>query len=101
MAYKIRETALALQDLDNILSYLVRTLENPIAAANFINAVESFYDDVERMPRMFGLCHDPRLRALGYRKAVIKNYVCVYKVDETENTVYILRFSMAGKTMKN
>jgi mRNA-degrading endonuclease RelE of RelBE toxin-antitoxin system len=28
----------------------------------------------------------------GYRKAVIKNYILLYKVDETAKTVSVLRF---------
>ena len=41
---------------------------------------------------MYELCRDPRLRALEYHKAVIKNFIMVYKVDEAAKTVHILRF---------
>jgi len=92
MAYKIVETELALQDLDSILAYIALTLANPSAAASFADEVESCYADLEKMPLMFALCHDPRLRGMGYRKAVIKNYVMVYKVDEPAGTVLIMRF---------
>lgn len=44
------------------------------------------------MPLMFERCRNPRLRNPGYRRAVIKNYVMVYRVVESEHTVYILRF---------
>lgn len=47
---------------------------------------------MEKMPLMYGFCIDPRLRALGYHKAIIKNYVMVYKVDESAKVVTILRF---------
>lgn len=53
---------------------------------------EQCYSDLEKMPLMYEFCRDPRLRALGYRKAVIKSYIMVYKVDEAAKTVYILRF---------
>lgn len=92
MAYKIFETEFALQDLDNIISYIAHTLANPTAAASFADEVEECYSSLEKMPLMYGFCNDPRLRALEYHKAVIKNYVMVYKVDEDKNTVNILRF---------
>lgn len=92
MAYKIFETELALQDLDSILSYIALTLNNPSAASSFADEVEKCYSRLEEMPLMFELCHDPRLYTLGYHKAVIKNYVMVYKVDEVEMTVTVLRF---------
>ena len=92
MAYKIFETELALQDLDSILSYIALTLNNPSAASSFADEVQKCYSSLEEMPLMFELCHDPRLHALGYHKAVIKNYVMVYKIEEVEMTVTVLRF---------
>jgi len=92
MAYKIVETELALRDLDSILAYIALTLANPSAAVSLANEVESCYADLEKMPQMFALCHDPRLRGLGYHKAVIKNYVMVYRVDEPARTVLVMRF---------
>ena len=91
MVYKIVETELALQDLDNIISYLALTLANPLAAASFADEVAACYSSLEKMPLMYGFCSDPHLRILGYHKAVIKNYVMVYKVDEGGRTVHILR----------
>lgn len=92
MAYKVMETELALQDLDHILAYIALTLCNPSAAASFADEVEKCYSILEKMPLTAALCREPRLRALGYRKAVIKNYVMVYKVDKAKKTVIILRF---------
>lgn len=92
MAYKITETELSLQDLDNIVAYIALTLANPSAAAVFVDEVEECYSNLEKLPLMYGFCGDPRLRALGYHKAVIKNYVMIYKVDKAERTVNILRF---------
>lgn len=92
MAYEIIKTELAEQDLDSILGYMVHSLANPSAATSFADAVEACYSDLEKMPLMYELCRDPRLRALEYHKAVIKNYIIVYKVDEAAKTVHILRF---------
>lgn len=41
---------------------------------------------------MYEACRDLRLRAKEYRKAVIRNYVLIYKVDEKNRTVLLLRF---------
>ena len=50
------------------------------------------YEKLETMPLMFARCRDARLRSMGYRRAVIKNYVMIYRVAESKKTVYILRF---------
>lgn len=92
MAYKVVETELAVQDLNGILEYISVSLSNPTAASAFADEVEKCYAGLERMPLMYEQCQDVQLCALGYRKAVIKNYLLIYKVDEAEKTVYILRF---------
>ena len=76
MAYKLVETALAQADLDAILS----------------NEVEKCYAALEQLPYLYEQCRDPRLSSKGYRKAVIKHYLLIYRVDEAQKTVYLLRF---------
>lgn len=44
------------------------------------------------MPYLYEQCRDPRLSSKGYRKAVIKHYLLIYRVDEAQKTVYLLRF---------
>lgn len=82
MAYKLVETALAQADLDAILSYLALSLENPAAATAFANEVEKCYAALEQLPYLYEQCRDPRLSSKGYRKAVIKHYLLIYRVDE-------------------
>ena len=92
MGYKIKSTQLAQQDLDSILAYIAKDLENPIAASRLLDEVDACYAHLENMPLMYEQCQDPQLRMLGYRKAIIQNYVMIYRVDKTIRTVYILRF---------
>ncbi len=106
MGYKLIETRLASQDLDNILEYMAVRLQNPAAASAFADAVEQCYDLLEHTPLMYEACRDLRLRAKGYRKAVIRNYVLIYKVDEKNQTSMkrtgpscFCGFSMANRTM--
>ena len=92
MGYKIVETKLALKDLDEILSYIAVDLHNITAAAAFADEVEKCYGYLEHTPLMYEMCRDMRLRAMGYRKAVIQQYVMIYKVSEEAKTVSIVRF---------
>ena len=92
MAYKIIETELGQRDLGHIVDYIVHSLENPSAAAALLNEIEVCYDTLERHPMMFETCADPYLKALGYRKVGIRNYIMIYKVHEPTQTVFIMRF---------
>jgi plasmid stabilization system protein ParE len=90
--YKILVSALAHQDLDNIVSYICEQLSNPKAAGEFLDEVDKCYGYLKNNPKMYEKCQDQRLDAQGYRKALIKNYVLVFKITEATQTVSILRF---------
>ena len=107
MGYKIVNTLLANQDLDGIVSYIADDLENPAAAANFLDELDECLgrlDELdeclgrlEKMPLMYEQCQDVRLKGLGYRKARVGNYLMIYRVDESVKCVYILRFFYARR----
>lgn len=90
--YKLIVSELAHQDLDHIISYIAVELENPIAATNLLNEIEKCYDYLKNNPLMYGQCFDPRLKKEGYRKAVIKHYILIYKFDKSAKVVNIFRF---------
>lgn len=101
MAYNVIVTAPATQDLKKIITYLSIFLETPAAASSFADAAAACYSELEQMPFLFEFCRKPRLRALGYHKAVIKKYVMIYKVNESEKNVYILRFFHGSQDYEN
>lgn len=90
--YKLVITELAHQDLDRIVSYIVVQLSNSKAAGDFLDEVTAYYGFLKSTPMMYERCQDRRLGEEGYRKAVIKNYVLVYKISEESKTVSIMRF---------
>ncbi len=89
--YKLLVAELAHQDLDKIVSYIAIQLANPKAAGDFLDEVTTCYDFLKNNPMMYEQCQDKRLGKEGYRKAVIKNYLLVYKVNEVSQTVSIMR----------
>lgn len=90
--YKLIVTKSANEDLDNIVSYIAFQLANPAAATNFINEVEKCYDYLKRNPLMYEMCYNIFLEKEGYHKAIIKNYVLIYKIDQSAKEVIIYRF---------
>jgi len=89
--YKLIVAELAHQDLDKIISYIAVELVNAVAADNFIDELDKCYGYLKTNPWMYEKCQDKRLEKEGYRKALIKNYLLVYKIDEAFKTVSILR----------
>ncbi len=95
--YKIFISELAHDDLENIVSYISIDLENPSAAANFLNEVEKCYNYLKNNPSMYEKCNDSILQKESYRKITIKNYVLIYKIDESKSVVIIYRIFYGGQ----
>ena len=91
MAYKLIVSKEAHRDVDQIVSYIAHELKNTKAAINFFNDVENSYRHVEENPFMYSLCGDVRLEKEGYRKIPIKNYLIIYRVDEAQKDVFVVR----------
>ena len=79
-------------DLDRIIAYISEKLAAPKAASDFADAVYDCYDNLETNPYMYEQCRDPKLQLEGYRRAVIMNYILVYKIHEDKNLVNVHRF---------
>ena len=90
--YKLEITELALNDLDSIVEYIAVQLANPTAAGNFLGEVEKCYGYLKSNPLIYAKSNDAKLEKEGYRKALIKNYVLMFKVFEDSKTVTIYRF---------
>jgi len=80
------------QDLDRIIAYIAETLSAPKAATDFADAVFDCYDHLEKNPYMYEECRNLRLQKEGYRRAVIKNYILIYTINEEAKMVVVHRF---------
>ena len=90
--YKIVLTEKANADLSEITTYIAQHLGNPPAAIALLDEIETCYGVLETTPELFERCRDNRLRRQGYRKAVIKHYIMIYRVDTEKKCVCIMRF---------
>lgn len=92
MKYDVILSEEAHSDIDSVLDYIVNALKNPTAAKNLFDKIEKVYIDIANNPFMYAYCNNSRLQNDGYRKAVINNYVLIYRVDEGKNTAFVVRF---------
>ncbi len=101
MGYKVVQTDLFQHDLDGVIRYIALALDNKSAATALLDAMDRCFDDLGRTPLMYEVCRDPHLRELGYRRAVIRSYIVVYKVDDTARRVTILRLFHGRQDYEN
>ena len=97
MAFNLFVTDAAQSDLADAVEYIAHRLGNPFAASKMLDQIEECYSQLKQFPMLYEQCRDSRLKAMGYRRVVIGNFILVYRVAEADQTVYILRFFYGGR----
>ena len=99
--YNLDVSDRAEEDLDRILSYISTNLAAPKAASDFADEVYACYDRLEENPFVYEKCRDSKLKDAGYHRAVIKNYILLYKIYEDKKEVAVHRFFYGGQNYVN
>ena len=81
----------AIEDLDDILSYISFTLANPIAAKGFYDALFTKIDYLCLFPEHCEAVENIFLNRAEVRKALVQNYLAYYTFDAEKGMVTILR----------
>ena len=87
--YTVALARVAKQDLQDIYTHILYTLESPQAAENTLEALHKNMASLSHMPTRHPLLQSPSLNALGYRMIPVNNYLIFYSVQE--KTVYVER----------
>lgn len=85
--YRIYVQYKAQADAERIYDYIRYTLLNPQAAEMFLNCLEKRYEQISNNPHGFSI---ELVNGRQYRKALIKRYVVIFRVDEYAHTVHII-----------
>ena len=89
--FKVKFTPLADTDMDGIYQYIFDVLKAPMAAENLIEEIERKTKQLEDMPYSCPTVDDELLKAKGYRKLVVNNFIAFYVVADDEKLVTIMR----------
>lgn len=81
----------AQNDLDGIIDCIVRCLENPSAAANFLDELSDKIGTICNFPKSCPVVENVFLQRKDVRKALVGSYVVFFCFDEAKRCVVILR----------
>ena len=91
MAFKVKYTEQASEDITGIIEYISYELCSPKAAEKIYKGVSDKIGLLRDNPYLFPLYHDEKLSAEGYRFAVVGNYLIFYVIDNSNSAVTIVR----------
>lgn len=95
--YKVYVSEPAENDLRDIVRYISAQLAAPTSAMNMMNDISLAIENLAEMPQRFPPVTDERLRLLGYRKLIVKNYIVFYTIDEPSMAVDVERILYARR----
>lgn len=89
MDYKLKISDEARLQLKEIVSYMALKLRNEKAASDFLNTLEKKYRQLCATPQMYEYTNDIRLKALGYRRMPVDNFIVLYLIEEKLREIQI------------
>lgn len=87
----------AVKDLEGIMDYISYSLHAPDSAINLLNEIESAIESACDFPMALPPVNDELLRAKGYRKIVVRNYIVFVLPDGSQRTLNIMRVLYHGQ----
>ena len=97
MKYRIEIGAQAQSEITDIMRYIGQVLLEPRTAGNLYRLLKEEILSLKQMPERYPYEDDDRLRALGIRKLLVKNYKVLYFVDTERQLVQVARVVYAGR----
>lgn len=97
MKYRVKIGAQAQADITDIMRYIGQVLLEPRTAGNLYRLLKEQILSLKQMPERYPYEDDDRLRALGIRKLLVKNYQVLYFVDTERQLVQVARVVYAGR----
>lgn len=98
--YNIILTRRAKDDIVDIGDYIAYTLLEPETAHRFVTGLRSSIATLKELPDWFALVDDRVLASQGIHCMPYKNYYVFYEVEETMETVIVLRVGYNRRNWK-
>lgn len=98
--YDVVLTRRAKNDIIDIGDYIAYTLLEPETAYRFVAGLRSTISTFKELPNRFVLVDDRVLSSQGIHCMPYKNYYVFYEIEETMNTVIVLRIGYNRRNWK-
>lgn len=99
--YSLKFTPIAKEDLNQIYEYILNTLLSEIAANKLMKNIETSIMRLTEFPLSCSYVLDEPLKAKGYRKLIVDNYVIFYLVNKDKKQIVIMRILYGARDYEN
>ncbi len=89
MAYDVKITDIALEQLEGLVRYISRTLLAPEAARGWAEKVKQAIASLQTMPSRCPLMEEEPWHSEGIRKMSVEHFLIYYWIDTAFDTVWV------------
>lgn len=90
ITYKVKVTRQALEQMQEITHYIAHELCTPDAAYTLLEEMENTINSLSDMPVRMSLVDEEPWRTEGVRKALVKNFIIYFWVDDENAKVQVI-----------
>ena len=88
--YEVKITKQALEQMEEIVSYISEELCAPDAARNLLMILEERISELSSMPKRAALIEEEPWKSQGIRKIIVNNFLVYFWIDEIHEKVQVI-----------
>ena len=97
--YKVKVNPRAIRDLDNIYEYIASEKLAPENAKGQVERIKESILGLDTFPQSHQERNEGRYAGKGYRQLVIDNYIAIFRINESQKTVYVATIQYQGRNL--
>ena len=97
--YKIKINPRAIRELDHIFKYIASEKLAYETAKGQINRIKEAILSLDTFPQSHQERIEGRYAGKGYRQLLIDNYIVIFRIDEPNNTVFVVTIQYQNRNL--
>ncbi len=97
--YRVKVNSRAIRELDHIYEYIANEKLAPENAKEQVDRIKKTILNLDTFPHSHQERNEGRYAGKGYRQLLIDNYIAIFRIDETNKTVYVVTIQYQGRNL--
>lgn len=95
--YKVKLNPGAIRELNSIYEYIANEKLASENAKGQVDRIKKAVLNLDTFPQSHQERNEGRYAGKGYRQLLIDNYIAIFRIDETNKTVYVITIQYQGR----
>lgn len=97
--YKVKLLPRSFRDIGSIYAYIANEKSSPQNAKGQTDRIKESIKGLGFFPQSHQERQEGRYAGKGYRQLLVDNYIAIFRIDETEKTVYVVTVQYQGRNL--